>query len=61
MGMTVDNTPSTLTVVRTDVEPCRVKLDIEVPADRVRTAYEKTLQTFNQHGRVSGFRPGRRR
>jgi trigger factor len=55
----VDKTNEPLTVVRTDVEPCRVKLDIEVPVERVRKVYEDTVKTFNQHGRVAGFRPGK--
>ncbi len=59
MGTTVDKSTAPLTVVRTEVEPCRVKLDIEVPLERVRQVYENTLKAFNQHGRVSGFRPGK--
>ena len=59
MGTTVDKTTELLTVVRTDVEPCRVKLDIEVPVERVRKAYEDTVKAFNQQGRVAGFRPGK--
>jgi trigger factor len=57
--MTVDKTNEPLTIVRTDVEPCRVKLDIEVPVERVRRAYEDTAKAFNQQGRVAGFRPGK--
>ena len=59
MGKTVDTPNSALTVVRTEAEPCRVKLDIEVPVERVHTVYENTVKTFNQHGRVAGFRPGK--
>jgi len=59
MGHAVDNSIAPLTVVRTDVEPCRVKLDIEVPVERVRDACKQTERAFNQHGRVAGFRPGK--
>jgi trigger factor len=59
MGTTMDKTTVPLTVVRTDVEPCRVRLDIEVPVERVRKAYEDTAKAFNQQGRVAGFRPGK--
>lgn len=59
MGTTVDKSTAPLTVVRTDVEPCRVKLDIEVPLERVQKVYEDTVKAFNQHGRVAGFRPGK--
>jgi trigger factor len=59
MGTAVDNSIAPLTVLRTDVEPCRLKLDIEVPAERVRKVYRDTEKAFNQHGRVAGFRPGK--
>lgn len=59
MGTTVDKTTEPLSVVRTDVEPCRVKLDIEVPVERVRKTYEDTAKAFNRQGRVAGFRPGK--
>lgn len=59
MGATMDKTSAPLTVVRTEPEPCRVKLDIEVPVERVREAYEETLKAFRQQARVPGFRPGK--
>jgi trigger factor len=59
MGHAVDNSIAPPTVVRTDVEPCRAKLDIEVPVERVRKVYNDTEKAFNQHGRVAGFRPGK--
>ncbi len=55
----MDNPSAPLTVLETEVEPCRVKLDIEVPVERVRAAYKETANAFNRHGRVPGFRPGR--
>ena len=59
MGATMDKTSAPLTVVRSEPEACRVKLDIEVPVERVREAYEETLKAFREQARVPGFRPGR--
>ncbi len=48
-----------LTVVRNEVEPCRIKLDIEVPAAQVKPVFEKALKEYHKHVRIPGFRPGK--
>lgn len=41
------------------MEPCLLKLDIEIPADESRQVFERTVQTFNRSVKVPGFRPGK--
>jgi trigger factor len=56
----VDNqTASKLTVIRTEPEPCRVKLDVEVPADRVGLVLKETVAVFRKSARIPGFRSGK--
>jgi len=53
----VDN--STLTVVREEPSPCRIKLNIEVAAEKVQQVVETVVMQFQQQGRIPGFRPGK--
>lgn len=48
-----------ITIVRNDVDACRVKLDIEIPKERTDGVYRDTLKVFKQKAKVPGFRPGR--
>jgi len=41
-----------------DVAPCQKRLKIEVPANRVKQAYDKVADDFQKQARVPGFRPG---
>ncbi|HSI83702.1 MAG TPA: trigger factor [Candidatus Methylacidiphilales bacterium] len=41
-----------------EVAACRKRLKIEVPADRVTAALDKTTDEFARQARVPGFRPG---
>ena len=41
-----------------DVAPCRKRLKIEVPANRVKQAYDKVADDFQKEARIPGFRPG---
>jgi trigger factor len=42
-----------------DLAPCRKRLRIEVPADRVTAEYEKVATDFTRTARLPGFRPGK--
>ena len=56
----MDNqTESKLTVLRTEVEPCRIKLDVEVPADRVSRVLKEAVGLFRKSARIPGFRSGK--
>lgn len=55
----VDTSTATLNVVRTETEPCRLKLDIEVPTARVDEVFAETIRLFNRSARIPGFRPGK--
>ena len=48
-----------LNVLRETVEPCRVKLSVEVPVERSRQAYAAAAGEFRKHARIDGFRPGK--
>jgi trigger factor len=48
-----------LNIQREDVAPCRVKLTVELPVERVEKVYNASLQTFNRQAPVKGFRPGK--
>jgi len=50
---------SNLMVVREIIEPCRIKLNIAVPVERVKAIFEKTQKEFGKFGKVPGFRPGK--
>jgi trigger factor len=41
-----------------DVAPCKKRLKIEVPANRVKQAYDKVADDFQKEARIPGFRPG---
>ena len=41
-----------------DVAPCKKRLKIEVPANRVKQAYDKVADDFQREARIPGFRPG---
>jgi trigger factor len=42
-----------------DVAPCKKRLKIEVPANRVQQAYDKVTDDFQKEARIPGFRPGK--
>lgn len=54
-----DNNTSNLTVVASELEPCRMKVDIEVPAERVREQYDKVLKSYQEKAQLPGFRAGK--
>ena len=41
-----------------DIAPCKKRLKIEVPANRVKQAYDKVADDFQKEARIPGFRPG---
>jgi trigger factor len=41
-----------------DVAPCKKRLKIEVPANRVKQAYDRVADDFQKEARIPGFRPG---
>src|SRR5471032_388164 len=41
-----------------DVAPCKTRLKIEVPANRVKQAYDRVAGDFQKEARIPGFRPG---
>jgi trigger factor len=41
-----------------DVAPCKKRLKIEVPANRVQQAFDKVAADFQREARIPGFRPG---
>ena len=42
-----------------DISPCRKRLRIEVPADRVNEEFDKVASEFSQFAKIPGFRPGK--
>jgi trigger factor len=48
-----------LKIVRETVEPCRVKLTIEVPVQQVDAEFAKMFGEFHKFGKLDGFRPGK--
>ena len=42
-----------------DLAPCRKRLRIEVPANRVSEEYDKVADEYTKHVRIPGFRPGK--
>jgi len=55
----VDNDKPKLNIQREDVAPCRVKLTVELPAERVAKVYNASVASFNRQAPVKGFRPGK--
>jgi trigger factor len=47
-----------MTITVEDVAPCRKRLKIEVPANRVQQAYDRVADDFQKEARIPGFRPG---
>jgi trigger factor len=47
-----------MTITVEDLAPCRKRLKIEVPANRVQQAYDKIADDFQKEARIPGFRPG---
>lgn len=47
-----------MTITLEDVAPCKKRLKIEVPANRVQQAYDKVANDFQREARIPGFRPG---
>jgi len=47
-----------MTITLEDVAPCKKRLKIEVPANRVKEAYERVAGDFQREARIPGFRPG---
>jgi len=47
-----------MTITLEDVAPCKKRLKIEVPANRVQAAYDKVADDFQRQVRIPGFRPG---
>src|ERR1700677_231991 len=41
-----------------DVAPCKKRLKIEVPANRVQQAYDQVATDFQKEAKIPGFRPG---
>ena len=41
-----------------DVAPCKKRLKIEVPANRVQQAFDRVADGFQKEARIPGFRPG---
>src|SRR5258707_12783953 len=49
---------SPMNITVEDVAPCKKRLKIEVPANRVRQAYDRVADDFQKEARIPGFRPG---
>jgi trigger factor len=47
-----------MTITLEDIAPCKKRLKIEVPANRVQEAYDRVTNDFQRDARVPGFRPG---
>jgi trigger factor len=41
-----------------DIAPCKKRLKIEVPANRVQQAFDRVADDFQKEARIPGFRPG---
>jgi trigger factor len=48
-----------LQVAVTDLSQCRKDLTVEVAAEEVKDAFEKTYVVYSRHVKAAGFRPGR--
>ncbi len=51
--------PAKITVVREEPEPCRVRLNIEVPAEMVADRFAAAMRRFRRDARLPGFRKGK--
>jgi len=51
--------PANITVVREEPEPCRVRLNIEVPAEIVADRFAAAMNGFRRQARLPGFRKGK--
>jgi trigger factor len=47
-----------MTITLEDIAPCKKRLKIEVPANRVKEAYDRVTSDFQREARIPGFRPG---
>jgi trigger factor len=47
-----------MTITLEDIAPCKKRLKIEVPANRVQEAYDRVASDFQRDARIPGFRPG---
>jgi trigger factor len=47
-----------MTITLEDIAPCKKRLKIEVPANRVQEAYDRVTSDFQREARIPGFRPG---
>ena len=47
-----------MTITLEDVAPCKKRMKIEVPANRVQEAYDRIAGDFQRQARIPGFRPG---
>lgn len=47
-----------MNIIVEDVAPCKKRLKIEVPANRVQEAYDRVANDFQKEARIPGFRPG---
>jgi len=52
-------TEQTITTVKHELEPCRVQLDIEVPAEKVDDVYDEIVKQYKAEANLPGFRPGK--
>jgi trigger factor len=48
-----------LNIQREDVAPCRVKLTVELPVERVASVHKDSVARFNRQAPIKGFRPGK--
>jgi trigger factor len=42
-----------------EISPVKRRIDVEIPADRVRSEYERAYQSISQKAQIKGFRRGR--
>ncbi|KAL2628704.1 hypothetical protein R1flu_013390 [Riccia fluitans] len=56
----VITTPMGLQVVETDKPNSRVQLNVTVPANVCKSAYDDVIKEFSKKAKVPGFRPGKR-
>jgi trigger factor len=48
-----------LTIVREEPDPCRLRLSIEVPQERVKQEHAEALDLYRKNARIPGFRQGK--
>lgn len=54
--MTVE---TTLNIVREEPRPCQIKLNVEVPIEKVDAVFEQVEKRFLKEAKIPGFRPGK--